>query len=200
MNAETMEHIFEPFFTTKERGKGTGLGLATVYGIVQQSGGSIWAYSEPGQGTTFKIYLPRVNRSGDQAGTESRPEREKEGSETILVVEDENTVRLVTVSNLRKAGYNVLEARDGEEALRVAAETETAIELTLTDVVMPGMNGPEVLRRLTELFPSIKGVLMSGHADDTLVHHGVINEGLPFIEKPFTRDQLSRRIRKALDG
>lgn len=200
IDAETMEHIFEPFFTTKEKGKGTGLGLATVYGIVQQSGGSIWAYSEPGQGTTFKIYLPRVDRSGYQAGTESSHEREKEGTETILVVEDENTVRLVTVSNLRKAGYNVLEARDGEEALRVAAEHETPIELVLTDVVMPHMNGPEVLRRLTERFPSIKGVLMSGHADDALVHHGVIDEGLPFIEKPFTRDELSRRIREVLDG
>lgn len=199
MDEDTLEHIFEPFFTTKAKGKGTGLGLATVYGIVQQSSGNIWVYSEPGQGTTFKIYLPQVDRAGHRPGRESRQRDGNQGSETILVVEDENTVRLVTVSHLRKAGYDVLEARDGEEAIRVAAEHGEPIALVLTDVVMPRMNGPEVLRRLRERFPGIKAVYMSGHADDALAHHGVIEEGLAFLEKPFTRDELTQRVREILD-
>ncbi len=199
MDDETIEHIFEPFYTTKERGKGTGLGLATVYGIVQQSNGSVWVYSEPGQGTTFKVYLPQVDRSGHQADDDSASEDENKGSETVLVVEDENTVRLVSVSHLQKAGYNVLEARDGVEALRIAAEYEGSIDLVLTDVVMPRMNGPDMLRRLTEQFPGIKSVFMSGHIDNAIVHHGVIEEGLAFIEKPFTRAQMAQRIRAVLD-
>lgn len=200
MDESTLEHIFEPFFTTKEKGKGTGLGLATVYGIIQQSNGNIWVYSEPGHGTAFKIYLPQVDRAGHRPGEEAEGAREPEGTETILVVEDENTVRLVTVSNLKKAGYNVLAARDGDEALRIASEHDGLIELVLTDVVMPRMNGPEVVKRLHERFPSIKCVYMSGHADDALVHHGVIEEGLAFVEKPFTREELSHRIREVLDS
>jgi CheY-like chemotaxis protein len=200
MDEETLEHIFEPFFTTKAKGKGTGLGLATVYGIVQQSNGNVWVYSEPGQGTTFKIYLPQIDRSRHRSGDDDAAGKEKKGSETILVIEDENTVRIVTVSNLRKAGYNVLAASDGEEALRIASEHKGPIALVLTDVVMPRMNGPEVLKRLQEKFPTIKGVYMSGHADDALAHHGVIEEGLAFIEKPFTRDELGKRIREVLDG
>jgi CheY-like chemotaxis protein len=199
IDEQTLEHIFEPFYTTKERGKGTGLGLATVYGIVQQSNGYVWVYSERGQGTTFKIYLPQVDRTGRDVDDDSSAEREKQGSETVLVVEDENTVRLVTVSNLRKGGYVVLEARDGEEALRIAANYGGSIDLVLTDVVMPRMNGPEMLRRLQERFPAIKSVFMSGHVDDTLVHRGVIEEGLPFIEKPFNREQMAKRIRAVLD-
>jgi hypothetical protein len=199
IDEQTLEHIFEPFYTTKERGKGTGLGLATVYGIVQQSNGYVWVYSERGQGTTFKIYLPQVDRTGRDVDDDSSAEREKQGSETVLVVEDENTVRLVTVSNLRKGGYVVLEARDGEEALRIAANYGGSIDLVLTDVVMPRMNGPEMLRRLQERFPAIKSVFMSGHVDDTLVHRGVIEEGLAFIEKPFNREQMAKRIRAVLD-
>lgn len=199
MDEETLEHIFEPFFTTKGKGKGTGLGLATVYGIVQQSNGNIWVYSEPGRGTTFKIYLPQVDRRGHGPRDDPTSGDGRRGSETILVVEDENTVRLVTVSNLRKAGYNVLEARDGEEALQIASAYREPIALVLTDVVMPRMNGPEVLRKLSERFPEIRGIYMSGHADDALAHHGVIEEGLAFLEKPFTREELTKRVREILD-
>ena len=200
MGPETLEHIFEPFFTTKEKGKGTGLGLATVYGIVQQSDGNIWVYSEPGQGTVFKVYLPRVNRAGRAAGEENGAQQPMKGSETILVVEDENTVRLVTVSNLKKAGYDVLEARDGDDACRIAAEHGGPIDLVVTDVVMPRMNGPKMVKEVRKGRPNVKVLYMSGHADDALVHHGVIEEGLAFLEKPFTRVELTKQVREVLDG
>lgn len=200
MDRETLTHIFEPFFTTKEKGKGTGLGLATVYGIVSQSEGRIWAYSEPGQGTTFRIYLPRITRTGEPEAVSVPAEPASLGSETVLVVEDERAVRLVAVGNLRKAGYQVLEAGDGEEALRVASAHEGPIHLVLSDVLMPGIHGPELVKRLEESRPAIRALFMSGHADDALLHHGILEGGLSFLEKPFTRQDLTKKVREVLDG
>jgi PAS domain S-box-containing protein len=200
MDQETLAHIFEPFFTTKEKGKGTGLGLATVYGIVSQSGGRIWAYSEPGKGTTFRIYLPRITLKGELE-TEARPAGPApRGSETVLVVEDETSVRMVAVGNLRKAGYHVLEAKDGEEALQMAAAHDGPIHLVLTDVLMPGIHGPELVKRLQIDRPSTRVLYMSGHADDALLHHGIHEGGLAFLEKPFTRKELTNKVREILDG
>jgi PAS domain S-box-containing protein len=200
MDRETLEHIFEPFFTTKERGKGTGLGLATVYGIVSQSDGRIWAYSEPGKGTTFRICLPRILRSGEPEASAVPPEPAGQGTETVLVVEDETTVRLVAVGSLKKAGYRVLEASHGEEALRVASGHEGPIHLVLTDVLMPGIHGPELVKRLQETRPALRALYMSGHADDALLHHGILEGGLSFLEKPFTRNDLTKKVREVLDG
>jgi hypothetical protein len=200
MDGETMKHIFEPFFTTKERGKGTGLGLATVYGIVSQSEGKIWVYSKPGTGTTFRIYLPRIARDGEAKASSSASRPSERGSETVLVVEDENTVRLVAVGNLRKAGYRVLEAANAEEALRVASSHEGPIHLVLTDVLMPGIHGPALVKLLEERRPAIRALYMSGHADDALLHHGILDGGFSFLEKPFTRAELTRTVRQVLDG
>ncbi|MGH9390541.1 MAG: response regulator, partial [Vicinamibacteria bacterium] len=176
------------------------LGLATVYGIVSQSEGKIWAESRPGQGTTFRVYLPRITRSGEPDGTTTPSESSNRGSETVLVVEDENTVRLVAVGSLRKAGYHVLEASDGEEALRVASANEGPIHLVLTDVLMPGIHGPALVKRLEERRPAIRALYMSGHADDALLHHGILEGGLSFLEKPFTRKELTKKVREVLDG
>jgi CheY-like chemotaxis protein len=200
MDRETLKHIFEPFFTTKERGKGTGLGLATVYGIVTQSGGHVFVYSELAKGTTFKVYLPRIAQAEPDATGTAGPRTSPQGYETILVVEDENTVRLVAVANLRKAGYHVLEARNAEEALQVLTAHGRPIDLVLTDVLMPGIHGPELVKRIKERQPEIKTLYMSGHADDALLHHGVLEGGLAFLEKPFTRDELTSRVREVLDG
>jgi PAS domain S-box-containing protein len=200
MDRETLKHIFEPFFTTKERGKGTGLGLATVYGIVTQSEGKIWAESWPGKGTTFRIYLPRITRSGEPETTTTPSESGNRGSETVLVVEDENAVRLVAVGSLRKAGYHVLEASDGDEALLVASNHEGPIHLVLTDVLMPGIHGPALVKRLEERRPGIRALYMSGHADDALLHHGILEGGLSFLEKPFNRNELTKKVRQVLDG
>jgi CheY-like chemotaxis protein len=200
MDRETLKHIFEPFFTTKERGKGTGLGLATVYGIVSQSEGKVWAYSEPGKGATFRVYLPRITRTGEPETPAAAPEGPERGSETVLVVEDENTVRLVAVGSLRKAGYHVLEAADGDEALRVASEHEGPIHLVLTDVLMPGIHGPALVSRLVESRPGIRALYMSGHADDALLHHGILEGGVTFLEKPFTRRDLTKKVREVLDA
>jgi PAS domain S-box-containing protein len=199
MSKETLEHIFEPFFTTKEKGKGTGLGLATVYGIVNQSDGYIWAYSEPGQGTTFKVYLPRVSREGGRGG-DLPPAAERTGSETVLVVEDETGVRMVAVSNLRRAGYQVVAASNAEEALAIAESHPTPIHLVVTDVLMPGMNGTTLASQIVRRIPGIRVLFMSGHADDALLHYGVLEEGAAFLEKPFTREALTRLVREALDA
>jgi hypothetical protein len=200
MDQETLQRIFEPFFTTKERGKGTGLGLATVYGIVNQSGGYVAAYSEPGKGTTFRILLPRMRREEMSEVEKAASQAASRGSETILVVEDENTVRMVAVGNLRKAGYRVLEARNAEEALQVGLAHEGPIDLVLTDVLMPGIHGPELVRRFLERMPGLRALYMSGHADDALFHHGIREGGLAFLEKPFTRDELTRKVREVLDA
>jgi PAS domain S-box-containing protein len=201
MDAETKAHIFEPFFTTKEQGKGTGLGLATVYGIVKQSGGCIWVYSEPGRSTTFKIYLPRVD--GD---TEEAVEREKEptvtvqGSETILLVEDEAEVRSLVRGVLESKGYTVLEARDGALALQIAEQHQGPIHLLLTDAVMPEMSGRELAEHLETVHRETKVLYMSGYTDNAIVHHGALEPGTAFLQKPFAPDALARKVREVLDG
>jgi CheY-like chemotaxis protein len=192
------EHIFEPFFTTKEAGKGTGLGLATVHGIVTQSGGSIFVYSEPGRGTTFKVYLPAVDEEAPAAP--SAPEEElARGSETVLVVEDEGALGEILTECLTSNGYQVLQAQHGLAAMEVAERHPGPIHLLLTDVVMPGMGGPEVARQLTARRPDMKVLYMSGYTDDAVVVHGVRTVDMPFLEKPFTAEGLARKVREVLD-
>jgi PAS domain S-box-containing protein len=200
MDAETRSHLFEPFFTTKAAGKGTGLGLSTVYGIVRQSGGHIWAYSEPGRGTTFKIYLPRA-----AAAQESLPRPEEEevlplGTETVLVVEDEQRVRSLAAIVLGQQGYRVLEASDGEEALRVAAEYGGEIHLLFSDLVMPKMTGNELASALRRTRPAIKVLLSSGYTDEAFAQEGGLDPSIPFLQKPFTPRRLAIKVRETLDG
>jgi two-component system cell cycle sensor histidine kinase/response regulator CckA len=200
MSLEVKEHIFEPFFTTKEKGKGTGLGLSTVYGIVKQSGGNIWAYSEPDKGATFKIYLPRVDEPLKEIKERVLSEEIPQGSETILAVEDEEKVRKLAVQILKRQGYTVLEASHGDEAMKVAKEHgRYGIHLLLTDVVMPGMSGSELAKSLGLLLPKMKVLYMSGYTDNAIVHHGVLEEGVNYIQKPFTVDALARKVREVLD-
>jgi two-component system cell cycle sensor histidine kinase/response regulator CckA len=198
MTPEVREKIFEPFFTTKEKGKGTGLGLSTVYGIVKQCGGNIWVYSEPGLGTTFKIYLPQVNEPlGEQ-----REEVVKEvsgGHETILIVEDEDVVRKLAARILKRQGFKVLEAPDGGKALMLYEAYEEPIHLLLTDVVMPGMSGRKLADRLKAIHPEIKVLYMSGYTDNAIFHHGILEPGTNFIQKPFTVETLPRKVREVLD-
>ena len=196
MDAATQARIFEPFFTTKDVGKGTGLGLATVQGIVQQSGGFIWVYSEPGNGTVFKIYLPRVDEA--PSGAEETTELDARGTETVLVVEDVAAVRAVTREMLRRYGYQVLEAADGKAALEVAAAHAGPIHLLLTDVVMPEINGRDLANRLSKARPGIKVLFMSGYTDDAVVRHGILQEGIAYLQKPFTPRSLAERVRTVL--
>ena len=201
MDAETQKRIFEPFFTTKEAGKGTGLGLSTVHGIVHQSGGAIDVYSEPGQGTTFKVYLPRF--AGDAAVP--RPVSAintalAAGSETVLVVEDEAAIRQLTKLILQKAGYTVLLAESPVAAERIAGSHPGPIHLMLTDVVMPGMRGPELAERLIRLRPDLRVLYMSGYTDDAIAHHGFLDAGTEFLQKPFTPNTLLRKVREVLDA
>jgi len=198
MPPEVKEHIFEPFFTTKEKGKGTGLGLSTVHGIVKQSGGNIWVYSEPGQGTAFKIYLPRVDELPEEAGEKVVQKELPGGGETILVVEDEEKVRQVTVQILTKNGYTVLEASHGDEARQICEQHGGPIHLIMTDVVLPGMNGRELAECLVSSRPGAKVLYMSGYTDNAIVHHGVLDKGVNFIQKPFTIDGLTKKVRKVL--
>lgn len=197
MTAAIREHIFEPFFTTKGKSKGTGLGLSTVYGIVKQSGGNIWVYSEPGHGTAFKIYLPRVEAPEGviRARSDAAPHT---GTETVMIVEDEDSVRGMAERILRGAGYAVLSAASGEEAL-VLWEKSGHIHLLLTDVVMPQMSGRELADRLAMTKPGLKVLYMSGYADDAIVHHGVLDPGTVFIGKPFSAADLTRKVRETLD-
>jgi PAS domain S-box-containing protein len=199
MDAETQKHIFDPFFTTKEVGKGTGLGLSTVYGIVKQSGGSIWVYSEVGKGTTFKIYLPRYEDDGEVKTSTTEAKELVRGKEIVLLVEDEPMVRALTRENLEECGYKVLEASNGEEALSICDQHDGTIDLMLTDVVMPLMSGREVAERITKKCPGVKVLYMSGYTDDAIVHHGVLDAGTAFLEKPFTLDGLARKVRSVLD-
>ena len=198
MTAETKARIFEPFFTTKEKGKGTGLGLATVYGIVKQSGGSIWVYSELGQGTVFKIYLPTVSESPEVRGSAKTETDSVPGSETIVVVEDEEGVRSLIRLALESAGYKVLEAEDAESTLSMCANYDGPIHLLLTDVVMPKMSGPLLAEKVISLRPDIKVVYMSGYTDDAVVHHGVLSHDMPFIQKPFSAEAVCKKIREFL--
>ena len=198
MDAQTKARIFEPFFTTKEKGKGTGLGLSTVYGIVKQSGGYVWVYSESGRGTTFKVYLPRV----DAPAQPHAPPREAAtltGTETILLAEDDEILRPLTKGLLAKLGYTVLEAESAEQALAVAGARQGPIHLLMTDVVMPGASGRELARRLAQSRPETRVLYVSGYTDDAIVHHGMLEPGLNFLQKPFTPAGLARKVREVLD-
>jgi PAS domain S-box-containing protein len=198
MSAETQSHIFEPFFTTKGVGKGTGLGLATVYGIVKQSDGFIWVNSELRLGTSFKIYFPRVEAALDDSGSPRPPEAAVGGSETVLLVEDEAPVRALARKLLERLGYKVLEAGEGTAALETARRHAGPIHLLLTDVVMPGLSGVDLAARVAALRPDTKVLFMSGYTDDATVRHGLAQEGGHFLQKPFTPDALARKLREAL--
>jgi two-component system, cell cycle sensor histidine kinase and response regulator CckA len=199
MDQATQARVFEPFFTTKEMGKGTGLGLATVYGIVKQSGGFIWLYSEPGQGATFKIYLPRVVTGTDAATAVTDP-GVLIGTETVLLVEDEDAVRTLTQRVLEGQGYTVLVAEDGPTALALAGRHSGAIHLLISDVVMPKMRGREVASRLAELRPETKVLFISGYAGEAATRRGILEAGMAFLQKPFTVEGLARKVREVLDG
>ncbi|MEA1900989.1 MAG: response regulator, partial [Thermodesulfobacteriota bacterium] len=199
MDKETHEHIFEPFFTTKKVGKGTGLGLATVYGIVKQNNGFIWVYSEPKQGATFKVYLPEVKKDADPEKKEKKPVVKLAGSETVLIVEDDGLLRNLAQNTLQRYGYKVLDAENGENAIRICKEYDGRIDLMITDVVMPKIGGREAAKRLLPLYPQMKVIYMSGYTDEAIVHHGVLEPGLNFLEKPFTLEGLTRKVREVLN-
>jgi two-component system cell cycle sensor histidine kinase/response regulator CckA len=198
MDESVQRHIFEPFFTTKEMGKGTGLGLATVYGIVKQSEGYITVDSRPGQGATFKVFLPRVEGLAETAARTQALAASARGSETILLVEDEVSVRRLARRVLHGQGYTVIEAATGREALRLASEHPGRLHLLLTDVIMPGMSGPELAERLIREQAQLKVIYMSGYADEALGHHGILEDGVDFLQKPFSPQDLARRVRERL--
>jgi PAS domain S-box-containing protein len=200
MDAATRARLFEPFFTTKELGKGTGLGLATVYGIVKQSSGHIWVYSEPARGTVFKVYLPRIEAvTGERLRTSTEP-RHTDGGETILVAEDDDAVRAFIGTVLEGRGYRVIGAGTADEAIETASRHVGPIHLLLTDVVMPGLNGIELAKRIGEIAPGIKVIFMSGYTENTIVHHGVLDPAVSFLAKPFSPDALAGRVRADLDS
>ncbi|MFA6448115.1 MAG: response regulator [bacterium] len=200
MDKATKENIFEPFFTTKEKGKGTGLGLSTVYGIVNQSGGHIWVYSEPGEGTTFKIYLRRELSIAETAVREKRKFTTTTGTETILVVEDEPGVLSLTKRALEASGYKVHTAANGGEALLICEREGDSIHLIITDMVMPEMSGSELAERLAKICPHIKALYMSGYTENAIVHNGILDQNIHFISKPFSLQDLTAKVREALDG
>jgi PAS domain S-box-containing protein len=200
MDSGTQSRIFEPFFTTKGVGKGTGLGLATVYGIVKQSGGFIWVYSEVGHGTTFKVYLPLVDAAEIKPITRDEASPDTPGSETLLVVEDDDSIRMIMCRALRRDGYVVLDATDGQQALGIASAYDKPIDLLLTDVVMPFIGGRELAERLLVTRPAMKIVYMSGYTDDVVLRRGLLGAGVTFIQKPFAPAGLAAKLRKALDN
>jgi PAS domain S-box-containing protein len=199
MDEQTRARVFEPFFTTKEPGKGTGLGLATVYGIVKQSGGYIWVYSEPGLGTTFKIYFPRVLAPVEPLPAVRIDPSHPQGSETILLVEDEESIRSLVLDILAKGGYKALEAGSAQQALEISRDYDDVIHLLLTDVVMPHMSGREVAEQITKARPSTKVLYMSGYTDHAIAHHGILRPGVPFLQKPFSPEALANKVREVLD-
>ncbi|MBI4444207.1 MAG: response regulator [Acidobacteria bacterium] len=198
MDKKTQSHMFEPFFTTKEKGKGTGLGLATIYGIVKQSGGYIWVYSEPGRGTTFKIYLPRLEAGIQEVRVEKASPSLLKGEETILVVEDEGMIRELACLFLQESGYKVLDAANGAEAMEVSKRHPGPIQLLMTDAVMPGMNGRELAQTLRQMRAETKVLYVSGYTDDSVLRNGLLESGTAFLQKPFTRDALARKVREVL--
>jgi CheY-like chemotaxis protein len=198
MDEATRARIFEPFFTTKEAGKGTGLGLATVYGIVKQSNGFIWVYSEPGVGTTFKIYLPLVHGAPELRTVTAEAAGPPHGTEVILLAEDEASVRRAIRRSLDRLGYTVIDAPSASVALALARDMDTHIDLLLTDVVMPDMSGRELARAFSELRPAVGVLYMSGYADDAVLRHGVLTSTVWYIQKPFTTDALARKLREVL--
>jgi CheY-like chemotaxis protein len=197
MDNETLAHIFEPFFTTKELGKGTGLGLATVYGTVRQSGGHIWVYSEPGHGSTFKVYLPRTDQALTAVASSIQAAPPRAGRETILVAEDEDVVREMIVSALERRGYRVIAARSGEEALEMLEQRRSEIGVLLTDVVMPGIGGLELIEAGREQRPDLRAICTSGYTHLKL-NHRPIPDDVHFLEKPFTLARLHEVIREVL--
>jgi two-component system cell cycle sensor histidine kinase/response regulator CckA len=199
MDKPTLARIFEPFFTTKEQGKGTGLGLSTVFGIVRQGGGTVWVYSEPGLGSTFKVYLPRVDEDLEAPRSQVALTTLR-GSETVLLVEDEDQVRDVARGILRRHGYTVLDARNAGEALLFCEQHVGPIHLLLSDVVMPKMSGPVLAKRLVRMRPEMKVLYMSGYTDDAAVRHGVLDSALAYLQKPITVDALTRKVRSVLDA
>jgi CheY-like chemotaxis protein len=200
MDAALVERIFEPFFTTKEVGKGTGLGLATVFGIVRQSGGDVRVYSEPGIGTTFSIYLPQVAQPVDTWAPAAAEGEARGGDETILLVDDEDLVRTFEREVLTESGYAVLEATSAAHALELAREHSGPIHLLLTDVVMPGLNGKSLAERIEEDRPEIVTLYTSGYTADAIVRHGVLEPGVSFLPKPLTRATLIGKVRELLDA
>jgi len=200
MDDETERHIFEPFFTTKEKGKGTGLGLSTVYGIVKQSGGNVWVYSELGHGTTFKIYLPQFEAGPAKTEVASVEAPAIGGTETILLVEDEDVVRALASQILQQAGYKVMAAGRGDEAIRMSSEYASEIHLLLTDVVMPETSGKEVAKSVSSTRPGVRVLFMSGYTDEAIVHHGVLDKDVEFIQKPFAPAALVKKVRAVLDA
>lgn len=199
MDKETQEHIFDPFYTTKEIGKGTGLGLSTVYGIVKQNNGFIWFCSEPGQGSTFKIYLPKAKEEVKEEVKKSTPAKNLGGSETVLIVEDDASLQKLAQKSLQAYGYRVLVAENGEDALGVSKDHDGSIDLMVTDVVMPKMGGKETAKQLQPLYPKMKVIYMSGYTDDAIVNKGVLAPGLNFIGKPYSPKGLARKVREVLD-
>jgi nitrogen-specific signal transduction histidine kinase len=199
MDAEIKRRVFEPFFTTKALGKGTGLGLSTVYGIVKQAGGNIWLYSEPGIGSTFKVYLPAQTADAHPEAFVPASSNFR-GIETVLVVEDEDGLRKLVVELLQQLGYRVLAAADGEEALKACTSHDGFIHLLLTDVVMPRANGKEIAKYLSKLRPAMRVLFMSGYPDETILHHGVLAPGVAFLQKPFTQEALGMKVREVLDS
>jgi len=200
MDKATQKRIFEPFFTTKEKGKGTGLGLATVYGIVKQSSGSIWMYSEVGGGTVFKIYLPMIQGDAEAIAPKAGLAKPLRGSETVLVVEDQAEIRQLISKVLKECGYVVLEAGHGKAAFRISGRYEGMIHLMITDLVMPVISGRELRDRLASARPNMKVLFISGYTDDAVLRHGILEKGVAFIQKPFTPDSLLRKVREVLDA
>jgi two-component system cell cycle sensor histidine kinase/response regulator CckA len=199
MSDATRQRLFEPFFTTKEPGKGTGLGLATVYGIVKQSGGYVFVFSELGKGAAFKVYLPRadgVHQSEIASGT---GDPAAVGTETVLVVEDQDAVRILTCRILEKAGYRVFDAPNPEQARALFDKNGTQFNLLVADVIMPGSSGPKLFEGLSQHQPDLKVLFVSGYTDDTIAHQGELDPGVEFLQKPFTADALNRRVREVLD-
>jgi CheY-like chemotaxis protein len=199
IDKETQSRIFEPFFTTKEKGKGTGLGLSSVYGIVKQNDGFTWVYSEPGQGTVFKIYLPNVVEDVEVVRDKEVSIEKLRGSETVLVVEDDEMVLNFIRKSLKGHGYQILEAQNGQQALQVIEEYEGTIHIVVTDVVMPKMSGRELARHLQKLSPEMKVLCMSGYSDNAITRHGILEKGVEFIQKPLTPESLLLKLREVLD-